>query len=78
MNVGSEIDGPATAPDLEGEASKVGREEDDVLERLECDRSRFVVVVTLAIAAALAASFSLSWSVRLGLCPNEVDAPAEV
>jgi len=75
VNVGSEIDGPATAPDFEGEASKVGREEVDALERFECDRSRFVVV-ELAIAAAFAASFNLSCSVLVGLCPSEVDAPA--
>jgi hypothetical protein len=73
VKVGSEIDGPATAPDLDGEASKVGLEEvDELFDRFECDLSRFVL--ELATAAALAASFNLSCNDRFGLCPSELDA----
>jgi len=46
--------------------------DEDALDRFECDLS--LLLLELAMAAALAASFSLSCSVRLGLCPSEVDA----
>ena len=72
------MEGPATAPDLDGEASKVGLLEvaEEAFDRFECDLSR-LPVVEFAAAAALAASFNLSCKVLVGLCPREVPADVE-